>query len=77
MPVCRHCGSPARLRPCWWEYALKRQGITYDPGGGDPPCEGDEYDENMRSLARRRRVWPLIIIVAGIAFIVIAWNFRG
>lgn len=63
--ACRHCGSPARNNPCW--HSIKTPG--YRPGGGDPPCFFDIYDEEQAALRRKDDlltgsvVWGIVFLV--------------
>lgn len=72
MPSCPHCGSPSRLNPCW--YGVKYP--DYDPGGGDPPCIGDQYDEDHAKSSRKGwRLWWFFFAAAVLALAAL-WVFR-
>lgn len=59
--ACPYCSSPARTNPCWWFIKHPEQ----SPSGGDPPCFGDAYDEDMNSRERRfGRNWLLLTALA-------------
>ena len=40
---CRYCKSPSRNNPCWW--FLDHPNLL--KSGGDPPCYGEIYDEDI------------------------------
>lgn len=58
---CRHCGSPAKGRPCWYERAPFEK--------HDPPCEG----EASAKAARVRERWAILSnLVAGLCIVLAA-----
>jgi len=65
MVVCRHCKSPNRWNPCWYGVTVAKGA---DPGGADPPCIGDMYDDDARerraSEDRANLRWLLIVLGA-------------
>lgn len=56
--ICRHCGSPATGRPCWY-YIRHPEAAT---SGGDPPCISYRYGHKHD---RRHREDLLIIGASG------------
>lgn len=56
--ACRHCGSPARNNPCW--YDIKYPSYRYT--GGDPPCFCDIYAEEQELLSRRDWCYTWIMV---------------
>ena len=56
---CRHCGSPAKGHPCWYERASFEK--------HDPPCQRE--DRADARLTQRRRE-SLATFVAGLCIVV-------
>lgn len=75
MPVCKHCGSPARHHPCWYEFTDEGAALHDDLRRNfDPPCMGDSYDNTMDDL-RRDRMKDVAIVAGAIGCVAlgIAW----
>lgn len=72
--ACPHCGSPARMNPCWW--SIKHP--EWAARGGDPPCEEDAYADNAMARERRFSTGVLITVFggAGVAVaLLLLWHF--
>lgn len=68
---CRHCGSPARGRPCYWAYDRPDEHASFDA-----PCDVDIYHERIdASNLRVRRIWLAVVSVVGIG--IVWWALGG
>jgi hypothetical protein len=64
--VCRHCKSPAKGNPCFWQVDR-----PVEWAGFDAPCDGDRYDERTERADRSLRRTGLALAVA--ALVVLVW----
>lgn len=72
--ACRHCGSPARFNPCWWD--IKHPRLAESGGDNEAPCFYDLDAEQYNARERRRRHWRdgiLIVLAVGFILAIVFW----